>query len=194
MLDDEHFFTVTDLKQFTYCARVIFYERCLPHVRPRTYKMDAGRDAHEVEQRRAVRRTFAQYDQIQGERVFDLRLVSESFSLIGVLDEVVYCDDGTVLPVDYKLARQISAHYRLQLASYALLLEEAEAVKVDKGYIYLIPKRKIIPVKITDKLRALVVSQIEQMLVLVEREIMPEPASNPNFCTACEFRRFCNDV
>lgn len=194
MLDDENLFTVTDLKQFAYCARVIFYERCLPHVRPRTYKMDAGRDAHEAEQQRAARRTFAQYDQVEGERVFDLRLTSKTLNLTGVIDEVVYCADGTLFPVDYKLAKQVSSHYRLQLAAYALLLEEVEAKMVNKGFVYLIPKREMVSVKITDKLRSEVVSLLEQMTAMVGQEVMPEPAENPNFCAACEFRRFCNDV
>ncbi|HMN15136.1 MAG TPA: CRISPR-associated protein Cas4 [Bellilinea sp.] len=194
MLDDEHLFTVTDLKQFAYCARVVFYERCLPHVRPRTYKMEAGRDAHEAEQRRAARRTLAQYDQAEGKRVFNLRLSSDSLRLTGILDEAVYCADGTIFPVDYKLAKQVSAHYRLQLASYALLLEEAEATTVDKGFVYLIPKREMVPVRITEKLRTQVLAALEQMSAMVEREKMPDPAPTSNFCVACEFRRFCNDV
>lgn len=194
MLDDEHLFTVTDLKQFAYCARVVFYERCLPHVRPRTYKMDAGRDAHEAEQQRAARRTLTRYDVSEGKRVFNVRLSSAPLRLTGILDEVVYCADGTLFPVDYKLAKQVSAHYRLQLASYALLLEEAEATKVDQGFVYLIPKREMVPVRITEKLRAQVLALLEQMTVMVDREQMPDPASNANLCAACEFRRFCNDV
>lgn len=194
MLDDEHFLTVTDLKQFTYCARVVFYERCLPHVRPRTYKMDAGRDAHESEQRRAARRTLAQYDKIEGNRVFDLRLSSTALGLTGILDEAVYCVGGIIFPVDYKLAKQVSAHYRLQLASYALLLEEAEAVRIDEGFVYLIPKREMVRVPITDRLRACVLSALEEMAAMIEREKMPEPVTNSNFCATCEFRRFCNDV
>lgn len=194
MLDDDHFFTVTDLKQAAYCARVVFYEQCLPNVRPRTYKMDAGRGAHETEQRRAARRTLAQYDASEGKRVFDVRLSSASLRLTGILDEVVYCADGTAFPVDYKLAKQVSLHYRLQLASYALLLEEAEETRVNKGFVYLIPKREMVPVPITEKLRTQVLSLLEQMSIMVEREQMPGPASNSNFCVACEFRRFCNDV
>jgi len=194
VLDDEHFFTVTDLKQAAYCARIVFYEQCLPHVRPRTYKMDAGRDAHETEQRRAARRTLARYDLSEGERVFDVRLASASLRLTGILDEVIYCADGTAFPVDYKLAKQASLHYRLQLASYALLLEEAEAVIVDKGFVYLIPKREMVQVPITETLRTQVLSLLEQMSTMVEREEIPGPASKFNFCVACEFRRFCNDV
>lgn len=194
MLDDEHFFTVTDLKQFSYCARVVFFERCLPHVRPRTYKMDAGRDAHEAEQRRAARRTLAQYDKINGTRVFDLRLSSALLRLTGILDEAVFCADDTTFPVDYKLAKQVSTHHRLQLASYALLLEETKETQIDKGFVYLIPKREMVPVLITEKLRTCVISALEEMVAIVEHERMPDPAANRNFCAACEFRRFCNDV
>ncbi len=35
--------TVTDLKQYCYCPRILFYMRCLPGVRPLTVKMEEGR-------------------------------------------------------------------------------------------------------------------------------------------------------
>ncbi|NIO72733.1 MAG: hypothetical protein GTN71_27865, partial [Anaerolineae bacterium] len=53
-------FQVTDLKQYTYCPRVVFFAYCLPLIRPMTYKMEAGIAAHEKaeeqEQRRSLRR------------------------------------------------------------------------------------------------------------------------------------------
>ncbi|NWG16533.1 MAG: CRISPR-associated protein Cas4 [Chloroflexi bacterium] len=194
MLDRTDFFTVTDLKQYAYCARVIYYERCLPHVRPRTYKMDAGRDAHQEEQKRALRRSLAGYEVLQGERFFNVRLSSERLQLTGMMDEVVRTREGEVFPVDYKLAKQASAHYKLQLAAYAVLLGEAESVVVRRGFIYLIPRRKLIAVSITHDLCAQVETALLAIRTIVEREQMPEPAANPAYCTACEFRRFCNDV
>jgi CRISPR-associated exonuclease Cas4 len=83
---------------------------------------------------------------------------------------------------------------KLQLAAYALLLEEAELVQVNRGYIYLIPKRRLVKVDMTSELRAQVEATMAAMQHMVEQEQMPEPATNRNYCAACEFRRFCNDV
>ncbi|NJL95452.1 MAG: hypothetical protein HC915_17865 [Anaerolineae bacterium] len=45
MLGSDLIYTVTDLKQMAYCARVVFYERCLPHPRPRTSRFLIARSA-----------------------------------------------------------------------------------------------------------------------------------------------------
>lgn len=194
MLDDQQLFTVTDLKQFDYCARVVFYERCLPRVRPRTYKMDVGRDAHQDEQRKASRRSLAGYGLPAGERQFDLRLRSERLGLHGKLDELVMSSDGTCFPVDYKLAKQVAANHRLQLAAYALLLEDTREIRIERGYIYLIPTRKTVEVAITPKLRSAVETRLHALNRMVETEEMPQPTVVRARCFDCEFRRFCNDV
>lgn len=194
MLDNTPLFTVTDLKQFTYCPRVLFYEQCLPHVRPRTYKMDAGRDAHEIEAKRAARRNLSQYGEMTGERFFDVPLTSLELGLTGIVDEVVRTPEGRLFPIDYKLAKQASPHYRVQLAAYSLLLEAVENVVVEKGYIYLIPLRQMVEVAITETLRQRVMTLLAHMREMVMHESMPAPAVKPNYCVSCEFRRFCNDV
>lgn len=195
MLDDHHFLTVTDLKQYSYCPRIIFYERCLPHVRPRTYKMDAGRDAHEDEQKRAVRRTLSKYEvDGKGERLFDVRLVSTSLQLVGLVDEVVSTETGEIFPVDYKLAKKVSPNHRLQLTAYSLLLEEAFGISVARGFIYLILSRNTVEINITDQQREQVKTLLREMQNMIEAEQMPPPTTKISRCANCEFRRFCNDV
>lgn len=194
MLDDNPIFTVTDLKQFTYCPRVVFFEQCLPHIRPRTFKMDAGHQAHEEEQERAVRRKLSQYDEETGTRQFRVELTSHHLGLTGKLDEVVYPEDGRIIPVDYKLAKRVSANHRLQLAAYSLLLEDIEDCIVTHGFVYLIPQRQTTKIKITDKLRQAVLTTLDALQKMVTFEIMPPPLDKPTQCSNCEFRRFCNDV
>jgi CRISPR-associated exonuclease Cas4 len=194
MLDDDGLFTVTDLKQMAYCPRVVFYERCLPHVRPRTYKMEAGQAAHEDEQARAARRTLARYALPEGERHFDLLLQSARLGLRGKLDEVIALGDGTLIPVDYKLTRAVAGNHRLQLAAYALLLEAVYGGAVTRGFVVLIPTQKAVEVAINGKLRAAVATRLEEARTMVKEERMPEPTTVRARCYDCEFRRFCNDV
>ena len=194
MLDDRQLITVTDLKQYAYCPRVIYYERCMPHIRPRTYMMDAGKDAHEEEQRRAARRLITPYDVLEGERRFNLRLMSETLGLWGMLDEVVFAPGSQAVPVDYKLATSVGNNHRVQLTAYALLLEADGQHQVPWGFVYLIPKRKLVKVVITPQLRESTHALIRQVQEMIRLEHMPAPIDRIGQCAACEFRRFCNDV
>jgi CRISPR-associated exonuclease Cas4 len=194
MIDKRPFsFTVTDLKQYTYCPRIFFYHACLPDIRPVTGKMQMGSEAHEAEQKRAARRTLEQYAEVSGIRHFDVPVASERLGLSGSVDEVVESADG-LLVVDYKLAKLAGYHFKVQLAAYALLLEETMGQRVKRGYLYLIPKREMVAVTLTPKLRAFVEEAVTIMWEIAESQFMPPATPYPTRCVDCEFRRFCNDV
>lgn len=196
MLDqNDALFTVTDLKQYTYCPRILYYQLCLPAIRPVTYKMQAGIDAHETERKRAARRGFYMTGSQDADatRRFDVAVISDTLLLSGLVDEVV----GTpseLIPVDYKLAKKAGFHFKLQLAAYALLLEEAEGKPVKRGFLYLIPKKKAEEVRITAGLRRKVREAVADMQAIALQERMPPPTEWRQRCPDCEFRRFCNDV
>lgn len=185
---------VTDLKNYAHCARFPFYEKCMPDVRPRTYLMDAGAEAHEQERARAKRRTLWQYGLPEGERQFNVRLTSAALGLVGVLDELVIAPNGVYHPVDYKFSQRTTESFALQIAAYALLIEETFNVVVPQGYLYLISERRLVTVGITPDLRAQVVEAVQAVRQMVEREAMPPPTRQRARCRACEWRRFCNDV
>jgi CRISPR/Cas system-associated exonuclease Cas4 (RecB family) len=81
-------FLVTDLKQFAYCPRVVYYSYCLPLIRPTTYKMQAGQEAHLEEEGREQRRSLRAYGLEEGERTFNLWLQSSELGLRGRMDMV----------------------------------------------------------------------------------------------------------
>lgn len=187
-------FSVTELKQFSYCERIFFYQRCLPHLRPVTYKMKAGIDEHKSEEKRALRRNFSQYEEEGGVRTFDLALRNPALKLTAKIDEVVETTSGDLFPVDYKMADRASEHYKVQLTAYALLLEAAYQRSIQHGFLYLINKREMVEVKFTEKLRNQVRRLVEEMKTIIDSELMPEPTPQRSRCIDCEFRRFCNDV
>jgi len=194
MLDENRWlFTVTDLKQYMYCPRILFYQTCLPDVRPITYKMQAGVEAHVDERQRASRRSTRWYGLPEGERLFDVWVQSPTLGLSGQIDEVVQTE-SEIVPVDYKMAQRVGEHYKIQLAAYAMMLEETRQTQVRRGIIYLIPLHKANEVPITRALRQRVLSTLETMRAIAERETMPEPTEWRQRCADCEFRRFCNDV
>jgi CRISPR-associated exonuclease Cas4 len=195
--DERLIFTVTDLKQYAYCPRIVFYTYCLPLLRPTTYKMEAGIAAHEKAGKRERRRTLAAYGLKEGKRHFDVWVKSSILGLRGRMDMVIEVgeEDPELIPVEYKQTRrQIGRHVRSQLAAYGMMLEETWEGQVHRGFVYSLLKRKAEEVKLTPRLRDEAREVVTAMREMVEREAMPASPQSRRQCVNCEFRRFCNDV
>jgi len=207
------FFTVTDVKQMGYCPRIVYYHYCLPALSVAlTFHMQAGAVAGQKTEALEHRRSLRAYGLREAgpnppAREFDVWLESERLGLRGRLDMLIVAD-GELIPVDYKDSddpaagggragaggRQAQHNWQLQLAAYALLLEEARNTTISRGFIYYIPARRARPVMITPELKAEVRSLLAQMGEMVAREWMPPPTPRRERCRACEYRLFCNDV
>ncbi len=191
---------VTDLKQYAYCPRIVFYRYCLPAVRPVTYKMQAGTEAHYEEAEREERRSLRPYGLSSGERFFDIWLRSDELGVRGRLDMAIATPEQSapnaeVIPVEYKFSeRTPGRHFKLQLAMYGLLLEAAWGRPVRRGFLYMIPLRQATSVALTPALRRQALAELKVIRDMVTREIMPDPPASRRPCVGCEFRRFCNDV
>jgi CRISPR-associated exonuclease Cas4 len=193
-------FEVTDLKQWAYCPRVLYYRYCLPEVRPVTDLMRAGIGSHGDEVGREERRSLRSYGLNVGERAFDVGLRSPTLGLRGRLDLAIAVPDraapaAEALVVEYKDSEQPAGkHFKLQLAAYALLLEEAWGLPVRRGFIYSIPLRTTEIIGITPALRQNVRKTVTDMQAMIAGERMPDAPASRRPCVSCEFRRFCNDV
>ena len=189
---------VTDLKQWHYCPRVVYYHYCLPAIRPVTYSMEAGiaqhLDAVALEERRSLRA----YGLTEGERHFDVALTSAQLGLSARIDLVITLLTPTgreAVVVDYKLSeREAPANYKLQLAAYALLVEDRWEMPVRQGFLYHIPQRRAEAVPLTVSLRRKVATTVTDIRHAILSEHMPKPPASLSKCISCEFRRFCNDV
>lgn len=195
-------FTVTDLKQYAFCPRVVFYTYCLPLIRPVTGKMEEGRLAHEEARDRERRRTLRVYGLEEARRHFDVQVASEELGLTGRIDlvlEVVPGPSGLggreLIPVDYKQTdRRAGPHVRWQLAAYGIMLEETWGGVVRRGFLYSLLTRRAEEVTLTRSMRQELREIVAAMREMVERERMPDPPPSRKPCVNCEFRRFCNDV
>lgn len=187
--------TVTDLKQWAYCPRVVFYTYCMPRLRPLTFKMEAAQESHEEEKDRERRRTGQLYGLPQADRFENVQFESETMGLSARID-LVLRQGERAWPVDYKLSEQVKVaeHFKLQLMAYALLVEEAWGVHCASGFLYALGSRRVEEVTFTPRLRAKVRATVQEGRAAVAAERTPEPTPQRSKCVNCEFRRFCNDV
>jgi len=184
-------FTVTDLKQYFVCPRILYYHACLPDIRPITAKMEIGKRRHRIEPPRSQRRSYAIADIIG--RNYNVPLKSETIGLSGQVDEILQTSSGYI-PVDYKLSRKASQHFKLQVTAYAMLIEELYQQSVDYGILYLIQAKRHEIVEITSANRRKIIRTLQQMHDIADSQCFPPATKMRNLCRECEFRRFCNDV
>ncbi len=139
---------VNDLKQWLYCPRIVFYHYAMPVETRPTWKMQEGHAVQECLERLEKRRGYGRYGLDQARRHFNVWLASERLGLTGKLDLLLESPAG-LFPVDFKFStQQPHRNHLLQLAGYALLVEERWGRTVEAGFVYLTPRHQILEVKL----------------------------------------------
>lgn len=186
--------TVTDLKQFGYCARIPYWAYVLPVPVTKPYKVARGHDVQAALEVLEQRRTLRRYGVEAGERVFGLRVRSERLGLSGRLD-VALRTPMSCHPVDFKDTEGgVRRNHVLQLAAYALMLEEQYSLAAPSGFVYLVPTQDVVEVPVGDVERAEVAAAAEAIRTFVAAETLPDPTPRRARCDGCEFRNFCADI
>ncbi len=186
---------VSDLKQYIYCPRILYYYYVMPVPRRVTRKMEYGRLEHIEIQKLEKRRGLKPYGILEGERLFSYPLKSMRLGLHGLIDMIIVATDGKVYPVEFKhsMSRK-GLHQKYQLAAYAMLMEEKFNRPVRYGFIYLIPSKTIIPMEITNSMRDHIKKVLSAIRKLIEGEKIPAYIRSERRCTDCEFKNYCADL
>ncbi len=186
--------TATDLKQWAYCKRIVYYRHVMPVEFVRTYKMERGRNIEAAVEAMEKRRGFRRYGLEGGERRFGVWLTSERLGLSGKLDLLIVTGRACY-PVDFKDTEAgVRRNHRIQLTAYALMAEESLGMAVPAAFVYLVPSRQLVRIEISEELRREVIAAIEEIQAFVREERMPEPTPVRARCVGCEFRNYCDDI
>lgn len=187
---------VTDIRQFVYCPRIVYYTVGLDLPHPITAKMEAGTAQHIREGDLERRRSFKPYgvEGVGARREFDVPLFSERLGLSGRMDMMLVLPNE-VCPVEYKDSQgPVGLHHKYQLAAYALLAEERWGKPVRRVFVYWIPLRRASEVVITGAMRRYATRLLNAMRRMLEDDLRPLPTARRARCVDCEFRRYCPDV
>ena len=185
---------VVELRQWSYCPRIVFYHGFMPGAARDSYKMKEGQRAQELIERLEMRRTLGEYGLAAAERRFGVRLTDEASGLTGTIDLLLQGPESASV-VDFKLtAGEVGENHRIQLAGYATLVESALGLRVHTAFLYRIPDGKVFPVPMTGELRSRVRSAVESIRAMQLSETLPEAAAIRARCVECEYANFCGDV
>jgi CRISPR-associated exonuclease Cas4 len=156
--------------------------------------MEEGKRRHEREAGLEWRRSLRRYGLQDGELLQGLTLESGRLGLRGRIDQVVKTQ-GRAVVVEFKETTfDVTPSHRVQVAAYALLLEEALAVQVPAAVIVRVPTQEVTRIEITPRRRARVLEVTEEVRRVILSQEMPPPHPHRSRCLECEKWRFCGDV
>jgi len=186
--------TPSDILEHLFCGRFTYFERLLrlPEFQERREKVLRGRSLHSV--REATNRAYLRKRLGVADKRIDATLISQRHHLRGRLDEVLFLDDGTAGPLDYKFAKdpgRVHATLRAQSAIYALLIRENFGVPVQRGYIvYTRSRNRVVEVTYTPDDFVRIGRAVKEIVEVIGRGRLPKraPASR---CTDCCYRPIC---
>lgn len=187
---------ITDIKQYVYCPRVVYYNYVEPVPRKVSFKMEYARSQHYELNQKEKRRNLKRYNLVEGKRYYGLSISSEALNLSGKLDILIDTEAESgqrFYPVECKdTDGKIYKNIIYQLVAYAMCIEEMTNTPVKKGYIYIIPEQKAHLIFITDDQKRYVRKMISMIKKIIQEEYYPDPRSKKR-CWDCEFQRYCND-
>ncbi|HDI32234.1 MAG TPA: CRISPR-associated protein Cas4, partial [Thermofilum sp.] len=182
--------SVSDIKQYFYCPRVIYYMHALGLRERQTYSMNEGKEVHQDIRRKEARRLTPVLKRRFGKwkKVFGLRLYSERLGLSGVLD-VLLIRGKEYVPMEYKVAEITSKrpppNHFYQLVAYALLVEDRFNVLVRKGFIYYHLSDRVLMTAITSESKKYIVRVILPRIRMIMKGSFPYVKAIKKRCRNC---------
>lgn len=182
----------SDLRQYAYCPRVVFYHVWMPRAGVATEAMKAGLVGEEQLRALEKRRKLKRYGLSEGKRSFRVELFAPALGLSGIVDLLIETPAG-LFPVEFKSAGRAAPGHELQLAAYAMMVGEVRG-SCDRGFLYLFGAGQVITVPLTSGLEAAVISTAEAVRDILRFGLQPEPTLRRVRCRGCEYLHFCGDV
>ena len=185
---------MTDLKQWAYCPRIVYFQQRMPGVGKQTYKMGEGKAAQDMIEQLEMRRTLREYGFEGAVRKFGVWLQNDDLGLAGKLDLLLEMATEAAI-VEFKLTSgEVGQNHRLQLGGYSLLVEAetgkavraASSTGFRTGAYFRFPLMKACGVRSG---RPWI-----DMRKMISAGWLPEPTDVRKRCEECEYANYCGDV
>lgn len=190
--ETEYSLTASHLLEYLFCPRFTYFEYVLdiPQHEEKRFKVEVGRKIHE----KKMNPEYLRKKLGVTEKKIDVYLASPS-GIWGIVDEILFLDDSTAAPLDYKYAEykeRTFKNHRYQLVFYAQLIKDNFHVSVTRGFIiYTRSKNKLIEVPIREKDFEELRKIISEILDIVQQCIYPKPTKYKQRCPDCCYRNIC---
>lgn len=189
---EEEYLTAVDVKHYAYCPRIVYFTHVL-HLQERTTEaMLYGSESHDESVIAPVAAKLKASKVIR-----DLELVSDKLRLRGKLDYLIVTKFNEFIPVEVKwtepMGEAVKRDHRLQLASYALMVEENFGRAVKRAVVYYTRAKKLISTTLDEDVKNEAKHTLESINRIISEEELPKAAKHRR-CTNCGFKEYCKPL
>lgn len=188
--------TISDVLEYQFCPRFIYYMHCLdiPQHEEKRFKVLKGREVHE--KKRITNPDYLRKKLGVIGKEIDVFVASKLHHIKGIIDEVLFLDDGTAAPFEYKFAEfkdTIFHTHKYQLVLHALMIKENYQKDVTRGFIcYTRSNNHIEQVDFKGRDFARGIEIVNEILEIIDKGFYPAKTKYPNKCIDCCYGTICS--
>jgi len=191
--------SVTDIKQYIYCPRIVYFDRVL-HAKPIFGAQQSdSKQLHEDYATKELKRKDAIYYSPEftgAEKFMYITLNSNQYRLQGNIDCIIKTARNEYIPIDYKNMKsdkgRIRMQHKYQLVGYALLIEDNFNTIVKQAFVNYIPENIVLQFEITPTMKTFVKRIIGHIKRIIQEEELPPIRVAKHKCTGgCGHKQTC---
>jgi len=191
--------SVTDIKHYIYCPRLIYFDKVLHATPIFGSQQEDSKELHEDYVKKELRRKDAIYyspEFVGAEKLLFTPLGSGVLGLQGNVDCIIRTANEEYIPVEYKNMSsdkgKVCMDHRYQLVGYALLVEENFETVVKRGFVNYIPETLILQIEITPTMKSYVKRVLGYIKRIIKDEELPPICVAKQKCTGgCGHKQTC---
>ena len=186
--------TTSQMIEYLFCPRFTYFEYVLDisQKEGNRFKVQKGRTIHEK-----IRTSNPEYlrKKVGAIKKESDVFLSSDIGIHGKVDEILFMDDGTASPLDYKFAEykdRIFETYYFQLIFYGKLILDNYHMSVNKGYIvYKKSKNKLIEIELKKKDFIQLEAIIKNIKRIINMGKYPQSTKYRKRCIDCCYKNIC---
>lgn len=196
--------SIFEVIDYIYCPRIIYYEKTL---KISESKMEAFKEEEKKRlEEKGMRNRRWVWDRLKlrkqsinnleqwTNKEFSKELYSQKYHFHGKLDEILYLDEGTIVPLYYhnsKYTAREDEQYKNLMTLFSMLIEENYQIECQKGYILFLNDSSLKKIECTTKDFENIKQYIAKTLELIETEKYPLEAEGGTKCRDCYYKKIC---
>ena len=187
--------TPSEVVEHLFCPRFTWFMNVqrIPQHEDRRYKVLKGREIHlrrETENKNYLRRKIGVV-----KKEISVYLASPKLRIRGIVDEVLWLDDGTMAPLDYKYTEvrdSIFKTHKFQIIIYSLLIREVYGTDVTRGFVaYIRDGNQLFEVPISAEEERMVTSIVDEIFDILATGRIPKRTPYRVRCGDCCYKNIC---
>ncbi|MEJ6950735.1 CRISPR-associated protein Cas4 [Natronospora cellulosivora (SeqCode)] len=194
---DKNYISITpsEVIEYLYCPRFIYFMSYLkiPQHESNRFKVIMGREVHKTKAN--INKNYLRKKIGVKDKFIDQKLYSKKYKIHGIVDEVLFLEDGSAASLDYKFAKykdKTFSTHKYQAVMYSMLIEENFNIRVDKAFIvYVRSKNLLKEFKIDKNQYSKVKEIIDEIIQIIKKGYFPKRTKYKRRCPDCTYRNIC---